>query len=290
MIARTNLMEIIGTYVLSVVAGVVAVALNRWFGSSDLLPFAIYCIPFSLAVAPAVGLVFAVTRRIPIYLAILIAFLAGLSFGWLATLVVAFILGPWFGAMSVPILQVWAVTSAFVLSAGVLFRRRSLSPRTAAVLACLAAISVFTSVLFRPVLSFATENQHLTVFFFRHQPGSVELSIEDADSLDPADIALLKQTGFHGTLQGRGSHASNNTEWPRAKVFFIFTSPLTVPASLPQPKHCSIVYVQDGSSFRRVPSDAPTFSRQIHLEPGSGNWHLVVEHSNGARSGGSVSP
>ena len=82
--------------------------------------------------------------------------------------------------MSVPMLQVWCIAAAFIFSAAVLLRRAPSSRGVALGLAVLASLSVFASAGFRPILSLATGNQHLTVFFFRHQPGDGALDMSDA--------------------------------------------------------------------------------------------------------------
>ena len=288
---KRSIATVAAAFLVALAIGVIAVAFNDWFGSSDLVPFAVYCVPFALLAAPTTAIAFRLTTRLPVWLASAFAFIAGLLFGWLGTYAVALFLGPWFGAMSVPMLQVWCIAAAFVFSADVLLRRDLSSRGVAVGLIVLALLSVFASAGFRPALSLSSGNQHLTVFYFRHHPGDGELNISDADKvLDPADIAILKQTGLRGTLESRGISASNSTKWPRAKALIIFTPPLTTGASLPQPKHCTIAYLQEGSSFRRVPADAPTFSRQMHIQHKSGGWDFTVEHSSGARSGGSLSP
>jgi hypothetical protein len=288
---KRSIATVVTAFLVALAVGVIAVAINDWFGGRDLFPFAIYCIPFALLTAPATAIVFKLTTRLPVWLASALAMIAGLLFGWLCTCAVALFLGPWFGAMSVPVLQVWCIAAAFVFSAEVLLRRAS-SPRgVAGGLVVLALLCVFAPLVLIQAFLVASGDQRLTVLIFRHHPGDGELDISDAfEPLDPADLAILKQSGLRGTLEGRGSSATGSTKLPRAKALIIFTPPLTTGASLPQPKHCTIAYVQEGSSFRQVPAGAPTFSRQIHIQQESGDWRFEVEHSSGARSGGSVSP
>ena len=300
MVSR-SFVTIAGTFVVALAAGIIAVALNGGFGSGDLVPFAVYCIPFALLAAPAVAFVIWATNRLPIWLASACAFIAGFVFGWVGTFSVAVALGPWFGTMSVPMLQAWCITTAFIFSAAIVLRRAPLSRSVTLALFGLASLSILTSIGFRPAISLTTGNQHLTVCFFRHHPGDTDLEVSDpfadvelpeelVDKLDDADLALLRQTGLRGRLECLGSSASNSTTWPRAKAMIVFTSPITQEMSLPQPKNCSIAYVQDNGGFRRVPASAPTFERQIRIERGSGGSNYWVEHSDGARSGGHIEP
>jgi hypothetical protein len=288
---RSLILTILYCYFVSLGSGTLAVAFNKWFGSDDLIPFAIYCIPFSLSAAPiAIGLSYT-TRRIPLSLAVVAAFGTGLLFGLLATLAVATFLGPWFGAMSVPILQAWCLAAAFVFATSVVVRRTtySYSITTIAVLVLITGVTVFMIVGFRPALALATGDQHLTVYVFRHSAGDAELTVSgNSSSIDAADIKFLSQAGLRGTLQSYGSTARNTTDWPRAKAILILTQDLTADVSLPQPSHCTIAYLQEGDSFRRVPADAPTLTRGINLERSRNGWQLVIEQASGARSGGSA--
>lgn len=291
----------VATAVVALVAGITTVALNDWFGSGDLVPYGIYCIPFALLAARTVDFVFGATRRLPAWLATACAFIAGILFGWLGTFVIAVALGRLFGAVSVPMLQTLCSTAAFIFSAAIVLRRAPLSRWVTLAVFGLALLSILASVGFLPAISLTTGNQHLTVLFFRHHPGDTDLKVSDPlvdgdsppeilDKLDDTDLDLLRQTGLRGTLERLGSSSSNTTTWPRAKAMIIFTSPITEVMSLPQPKHCSIVYLQDNGDFRRVPDTAQTFERLIRIEHGSGGLNYTVEHSNGAQHGGDIEP
>jgi hypothetical protein len=295
------ILTILATFALAFAAGIISVALNDWFGSGDLVPFGICCIPFALLAAPAVAIVFRATTRLPVWLATACAFLSGFVFGWLGTFAVALVFGPWFGAMSVPVLQVWCTSAAWIFSAAIALWRAPLSRGMALALFGLGFFSILLSMSFRPAISLTSGDQHLTVFFFRHYPGDTDLEISDPfaemdlpmdgfEKLDETDLALLRQTGLRGKLESLGPSGSNSTTWPRARALIILTAPITQEISLPQPKHRSIVYVQNNGEFRRIPATAPTFERQIRIRREPDGTHYSVEQSNGAQSGGFIGP
>jgi hypothetical protein len=279
------------TLLVAMATGIAAVALNDWFGSSDLRPYAVYSTAFALLAAPASSMVYKCTKRLQVSMAAACAFIFGLIFGLAGTCAVALLLGPWMGAMSVPILQSWCITGALVFSAAVLLKRLPFSRHLLIGLLVLAFASVFAILGFRPAISLAFGNQHLTVFFYRHVPGDTELDVSDAiRDLDATDIDVLRQTGLRGKLESRGHFASNSTEWPRAKALIVYTTPIATESALPQPKHCTIAYVQDDTGFRPVPIDSPTFGRMMRIEPRPSGAGIVVEQASGGRSGGQIEP
>ena len=66
------------TFIVAMATGVAAVAQNEWFGASDLLPFAIYSTVFALLAAPASVLAYRSTKRLPVWVAAVVAFLVDL--------------------------------------------------------------------------------------------------------------------------------------------------------------------------------------------------------------------
>lgn len=279
------------TFIVAMATGTFAIALNDWFGSGDLLPYAIYSTTFALLAASASTMAYGWMKRLSVWIAVASAFIFGLLFGFLSTCAVALFLGPWMGTMSVPILQPWCIAAAFTFSAAILLRRLPFSRPLVIGIVGLAFAGVFGTLSFKPAVSLVSGNQHLTVFFYRHIPGDTELDVSEAiQDLDATDIDILRETGLRGKLESRGHFASNSTAWPRAKALLVFTAHSADKSMLPQPKHCTIAYVQDRGGFRRVPQDAPTFERSMRIEPGPSGSHFVVEQASGARSGGHIDP
>lgn len=279
------------TFLMALATGVVAVALNGWFGSGDLVPYAIYSAAFALVAAPGSVLVYRCTKQLAVWVAAVFAFVVGMLWGLLGTVAVALFLGPWMGAMSVPVFQSWCISAAFTFSSGVLLRRLPFARPLVLGLAGIAFASVGGALAFQPAISLASGNQHLSVYFYRHIPGDTELDLSSVgEDLNATDIEILRQTGLRGKLEERGYFASNSTEWPRAKALVVFTASSPRNAILPQPRGCTIAYVQDGVSFRRVPENASTLERAMRIDSGQRGSEFVVEDADGGQSGGRINP
>lgn len=270
--------------------GAVGVAQDEWFGSGDLVPYGIYCIPFGIGVWGAASFWFGLTRQWSVWVAVPLGFLAGVVLGLVATFSVALFLGPWFGAMSVPVLKSWCVAAAFAIPAIYLFMKFGLGARAVTSAVLLASLGVLLFFGISPAWSLATGNQHLTTAFFRHIPGDSELSIEDEPLwLTDDDRKLLSRSGLRGTLMCVGGGGSNTTGWPKAKALVVFTEEPTEQIRLRQPKHSTIVYVQRNEEFVMLPERAETFDRSIELVRQQNGWFYYVEHASGARSGSRLS-
>lgn len=277
-------------FLLSFVVGVIGVAQNEWFGSGDLSPYAFYCIPFAVFLWGASSLFYRIVRAWPSWLVIPTAFILGAIAGFIGTYSVAIFLGPWFGAMSVPVLKSLCVSGSIFVPALYLFRKSGLNKLS---LVGVAACSGFGVALFfgiSPLWSLGTGNQHLTTAFFRHIPGEQELSItREPDWFTIEDRDLVLSSGLTGTLECFRSGGSNSTDWPRARAFVIFTAGLSETVRLAQPKHTTVLYVQREQEFEMIPKDAPTFERAIEFYRDGRGWSFWVEQASGAKSGGGLS-
>lgn len=278
-------------FIMAMAAGTTSVAVNDWFGFGDLRPYAMYSLPFAIAVAFASVVACRWTKRLKVWIAATSAFVLGLLLGFLGTLAVALLLGPWVGAMSVPISQSWCIAAAFTLSAAVLFRRLPFSNPLLVGIAGIAFACVVATLSFRPAVSLITGNQHLTVHFYRLIPGDTDLDLSEAiRELETADVEILRQAGLKGKLESRGYRASSSTEWPRAKAIIVFSTPIIKDTTIAQPKGSTIAYVQDSDGFRRVPNDSAVLDRSMRIEPLPSGYNFIVEHASGAESGGHIDP
>ena len=276
-------------FLLSFVVGVVGVAQNEWFGSSDLSPYAFYCLPFAIFLWGASSLFYRIACTWSLWLVIPTAVLVGAITGFVSTYVVAIFLGPWFGAMSVPMLKCWSVSASIFCPAVYLIKKIGVKkPSLIGATAC-AGFGVALFFGFSPLWSLGTGNQNLMTAFFRHIPGEQDLKIAgEPEWLTEEDRELIIGSGLTGKLECFRSGGSNTAEWPRAKTFVIFTSDLSDTVRLPQPKHSTIVYLQHGQEFIGIPDDTPTFDRAIEFYKDDSGWHYWVEHASGAKSGGGL--
>lgn len=276
-------------YLLALIVGVIGVAQNKWFGSSDLWPYAFYCIPFALFLWAGSSLFFRVTRIWPSWLATPTGFALGIVAGFFGTYAVAIFLGPWFGAMSVPVLKSWCVSASIFVPVAYLIRKRGFERPALIGASVYATLGVALFFGISPIWSLGTGDQHLMTAFFRHTPGEQELKIiRGPDWLSKEDRDLILSSGLTGTLESIRSGGSNSTNWPRAKAFVIFTADLSGTVRLPQPKRSTVLYLQRDDEFIRFPEDVPTFERVIEFYKDERGWNFWVEQSSGAKSGGSL--
>jgi len=277
-------------FLLSFVVGVIGVAQNDWFGSGDLSSYAFYCIPFAAFLWGAASLFYRMARTWPSWLAIPTAFVLGAVAGFVGTYSVAIFLGPWFGAMSVPMLKSWCVSASIFVPALYIIRKSGLCKLSIVGVTVCSGLGVALFFGISPLWSLSSGNQHLMTAFFRHTPGEQGLRIiREPDWLTTEDRDLILSSGLTGTLECFRSGGSNSTDWPRARAFVIFTAGLSETVRLPQPKHTTVLYVQHEQEFVRIPEDAPTFERAIEFYRDDRGWSFWVEQSSGAKSGGGLS-
>jgi len=288
--ALRRFLTYLAAFLLSFVVGVIGTAQNEWFGSGDLSPYAFYCIPFAAFLWGASSLFFRIARAWPLWLAAPTAFMLGAFGGFVATYAVAMFLGPWFGAMSVPMLKSWCVSASIFVPAVYLLRRIGVKKSSLVGATACAGLGIALFFGISPLWSLATGNQHLMTAFFRHVPGEQELNItHEPDWLTVEDRELILGSGLTGTIECFQSGGSNSTDWPRAKAFVIFTVGLSQNVRLPQPKRSTILYVQHEDEFVAIPNKAPTFDRAIEFYRDQTGWSFWVEQSSGAKSGGGLS-
>lgn len=285
--ALASLLVVLSAFLLSLIAGILSVAQNDWFGSGDLSAYSVYCFPFSVLLAGVAFLFFKISYRWPSWLGVTVAFTLGIFTGYLSTFIVALLLGPWFGAMSVPMLKSWCVAAALFIPAFYLVAEHGWS--RSSIIGNTVLIGIGSALFFgiAPLMSLATGNQHLMTAFFQYVPGEQELRIEqEPEWLSEDDHRLILSCGLKGTLKCFSSGGSNSTRWPQAKAFVIFTSDLTEATCLRQPKHTSVLYVQREHEFTSSPKDAKFFKRAIEFYKDQGEWYYSIEQSSGAKSGG----
>ena len=91
----------------SLVASVGFLASRNWFGAGDLRSFTFWSVILSLPIIPVAFLLGRVFVRLGSVMGTFLAALSGALLGYLATMLVWVILGPWFGAFSFPVFYCW---------------------------------------------------------------------------------------------------------------------------------------------------------------------------------------
>jgi hypothetical protein len=137
---RSALLVAAVAWLASLAAAVSYLATNNWFGAGDLYGMAIWSLPLVALVAVGARLCGARLNHWPAPVAYPVAVLLGGALGLLTFVVTAFVLGPWIGAFSFPVLFCWVFGGVVSLGSLVWIGRRQTWP--AAVLLALAAVVV----------------------------------------------------------------------------------------------------------------------------------------------------
>src|SRR5687768_3538172 len=112
-VGRSMVWTILGT----AVPAVMDLQASRWFGAGDLHGLALYSLPFTGLIAMVAFALGPASRRNPRWLVVAACGTAGaiLGVGW--TMLNRWLLGPWFGAWSLPVLLCWSMGGALGLAA-----------------------------------------------------------------------------------------------------------------------------------------------------------------------------
>jgi hypothetical protein len=117
--------------------------------------------------------------------------------------------------------------------------------------------------------------QSLEVIIERLVPGPDEIGSDSG--LTKNEVAFLNSLGLKGKLHS-GIQSYSGSGEKNARVLIVIRGPLTSKVTLRQPKATNVVYVQDGSTFRIYPSDAPKLRQRITLAEGNSELEgLTVE-------------
>lgn len=136
-------------------------------------------------------------------------------------------------------------------------------------------------------------DQQLEVAFLRWEQGPQELAFASDEPFAPTlfaqELSLLRSAGLRGTLRLEGS-AQHGTG-PHARMVVVLASRPASPVVLLQPDRADIVYVQEGESWGRYPSEAPLQRRTLELyapDESPVSTLYRVELANGTRSSGTA--
>lgn len=274
-------------------SGLLAASLQDWFGVSDLSFLITWFVPAGLTAAALAALAFHRVSRWPLLLRVPVGVGVGLGLGFLWTYLVAWLLGPWWGAVSLPALMCWMAGGASGVAGGMVLGPGSSARLRIGSISAFLAIAGAGVALSKPIATHLRHDQTLTVRFLRLEPGSEPLTIEiehvesikGLDYLSDAEVALLRAaqpTGrllmvWGGSQHGRG---------PAASALIVLRQPIQKAVSIQQPDRAMAVYLQDDQGFVTYPPNAKTLEREISLSPQEGGvWCSVRIAGGGVQSG-----
>lgn len=270
-------------------AGVLAAALQGWFGISDLGFLVLWFLPLGVTAAGISACIVGFVGAWPPALRYLVGLGVGVFLGFLWTLGVVLLLGPWWGAVSLPALACWSAGAVSAVAGGLLLVPNASPTMRRVTIAALMATAVVGVGLSGSLATQLTHDQTLRVRFLKwtpsEEPLAIEMEIEGAEPLSEAAVSLvrrLKPTGrvlvmWSGSTHGQG---------PSATALILLEKPLSGPVSLRQPDRSLALYVQESDGFVVHPPDLKTLEREITLSPrDEGVWCSVEIANGGVQSG-----
>ena len=270
-------------------SGLLAASLQDWFGVSDLTFLLIWFLPASLIAAAISVSVLQRISRWRLLFRYLLGVGLGLGVGFLWTLCVARVLGPWWGAVSLPALMCWMAGGASGVASGLVLGPGSSWHSKVASVIGLVGFAGAAVMINKPLGIHLSHDQTLTVRFLKWTPGNGPLTIETEreDALSNVEVALIRAAQPTGRLLVLWS-GSRHGRGPAASALILLKEPITMPVTLQQPDRATALYVQDAHGFVVYPAGTKTLDREITLSPYEGGAWCSVRIANGGTEGGSV--
>lgn len=275
----------------SMLMAVVKLVINRGFGASDIKTFFLWTIPLGIFIALVKKWLVSSFRPWRIPVKYLVLGITGVAAGALWTYVVAFLLGPYFGAFSFQVLTCWVVGATSGLIAGLTYSSR-LNTSIPLDLAIVLVICLGALIAEQPLSRFLLNSRKLDVTAVKWTPGPQPLTNPSVlgQRLPHEDLERLKEIGLRGSLE----YASFGSfgEGKRSGVIIVLSQPLREPVSLAKPDGGQVIYVQTEGGWEMYPPDSPTLNRRIQLtvdprDPTRATMYHV-ENADGTRQGGTL--
>ena len=277
------------SWVTVALSGLLAASLQGWFGVSDLSALIIWFLPASLVAAAISVSVLQRVSRWPLLPRYVLGVGLGLAVGFLWTLCVVRVVGPMWGAMSLPALMCWMAGGASGVAGGLVLGPGSSVRSKVVSVVGLVGLAGTAVVVNRPLATHLYHDQTLTVRFLKWTPGSEPLTIETEreDALSDAEVALIRAAQPTGRLLVLWS-GSRHGRGPAASALILMKEPITMPVILQQPDRATALYVQDGHGFVMHPADTKTLDREITLSQYVGGVWCSVRIASGGKQEGPV--
>ena len=278
-------------YSASGITALTMIVLNRNYGIADLGSFLYWSLPLALVVGGASLLPLRSSFKFAPITGCLWSAALGAVIGALWSLVVVAALGPWFRAFSFPVVHCWIAGGAI----GMISATRSPAKDSMQLHAIKLSLVVLTLVGAVTVAKSHSvglvQSQRLEIVWAKRLPGPNVL-VSDDDSkkmLTREELDILGTNGVTGRLivSGISVHGEGKT----SRALIIMENQLKTESDLPQPEGTNIIYVQHGDEWEKLPANAPTLKRKIHLEVSESNQKATqywVELASGARQGGNA--
>jgi len=275
-----------------VLSGLLAAALQDWFGVSDLMFLVIWFVPAGLVAAGLTSYLFERVAHWSLFVRYVLGIGFGACVGVLWTFLVARLLGPWWGAVSLPALMCWMAGGASSVAGGLTLGPGSSARFRVGGLLGLLVIAGAGAVLNEPLAIQLHHDQTLTVRFLEWTPGNQPLTIEtdgisSLGELTGGEVALIRAaqpTGRLVVVWGGSRHGRG----PVASALILVKQPIKKSVTIQQPDRTTALYVQDDQGFAIYPPTTKTLDREITLSPQEGGVWCSVRIANGGVQSGPV--
>lgn len=277
------------SFITVLLSGLLAADLQNWFGVSDLTFLVMWFVPVGLIAAGLAAHLVKRALRWSIGVRYLVGLGLGLLLGFCWTLCVALLLGPWWGAVSLPALMCWMAGAVSGVVGGLVLGPGSSARARLATIVVLVTVAVVAAVSSKPLDTQLSHDQTLSVLFLKWMPGSEPLTIETErdEALTDAAVALVRLAKTRGQVRVMWG-GSRHGRGPAATVLILLQRPISRPVSLRQPDRSMAVYVQNDQGFVMYPADGKTLDREITLSPYDGGVWCSVRIANGGVQSGPV--
>ena len=131
---------------------------------------------------------------------------------------------------------------------------------------------LFGAVIVYPLLP-DRNAQSLEVLVVSLTPGPEQLTTDNT-GLSEGELKTLNSLNLRGTLQGEIQSYSGGGD-KHARALIVVRGPMTSKV-VRQPKATNVIYVQDGTTWRMYPNDAPTLRKKITLGDARGGNGMTV--------------
>jgi hypothetical protein len=267
-------------------SGLLAGRLQAWFGAWDLAFLVLWFLPLGVSTALVAGGLAHPEHGQSTRVRVLAVVVLGPGLGFLWTYLVANLMGPWWGAVSLPALMCWMLGALAGVAAGVVLGPQPSVARRLGTGIALSAVVVAAVVANRPLLTWASHDQRLVVRFLRWTPGDEALVVEtEMEPVGDDVVALLREAGIVGRVRlmwAGGTYGQGQD----AAAFIVLRAPLEVPVALRQPDRRTALYVQSGRGFATYPAGVSTLDREILLRTQGGGTWCSVRDADGGLAGG----
>lgn len=244
------------------------------YGAGDLTAVLIWSTPLAVLLSLVARAFRSLWSRLHPVLAWLLAAVLGLAAGFLWTMAVALLMGPWFGAFSLPVWLCWmgGGLGGLVAASAVHVRngRRHLG-------ALVLPIALLLLIGYPPVTARITGSEQIQLVFLRHTPGPEALVIlDERGRLTGEERESLIASGLTGQVRLEGTYTGGRGRVKRALM--IMNRQVETALDLPQPYGSTVLYIQEEVGFRLYPPDAPTQPLPIRVKPAESNTnHTLME-------------